>query len=57
VARIWQVPAQDVPAVAARFEVRTAWEHGAPRFAADDVEWCAQWAGPMSAARHDEPPS
>jgi hypothetical protein len=57
VARIWQVPVRDVPAVAARFEVRTAWEHGEPRFAADDVEWCAQWAGPMSAARHDEPPS
>ncbi len=57
VARIWQVPAQDVPAVAARYEVRTAREHGEPRFAADDVEWCAQWAGTMSAAQHDEPPS
>lgn len=57
VARIWQVPAQDVPAVAARFEVRTAREQGEPSFAVDDVEWCAQWAGPMSAVRHDEPPS
>jgi hypothetical protein len=57
VARIWQVPAEDVPAVAARYEVRTTWERGEPRFAADDVEWCAQWAGTMSAARHDEPPS
>ena len=57
VARIWQVPAQDVPAVAARYEVRTAREHGEPRFDTDDVEWCAQWAGTMSAARHDEPPS
>jgi hypothetical protein len=57
VARIWQVPAQDVPAVAARYEVRTAGEHGEPRFATDDVEWCAQWAGTMSAAQHNEPPS
>jgi hypothetical protein len=55
VARIWQVPAQDVPAVAARYEVRTAGKHGEPRFATDDVEWCAQWAGTMSAAQHDEP--
>lgn len=57
VARIWPVPAPDVPAVAARYEVRTAGEHGEPRFAADDVEWCAQWAGTMAAARPDEPPS
>jgi hypothetical protein len=57
VARIWQVPAQNVPMVGARYEVHTAGEHGEPRFAADDVEWCAQWAGTMSAARHDEPSS
>jgi hypothetical protein len=54
VARIWQVAAEDVPEVAGRYGVRTTRDKGEPRFAVDDVEWCAQWAGSMSAARHDE---
>jgi hypothetical protein len=55
VAPIWQVTADEVPAVAARYGVRTTWDSDEPRFAVDDVEWCAQWAGTMSAAQHDEP--
>jgi hypothetical protein len=54
VAPIWRVAPEDVPAVADRYGVRTAWDQGEPRFAVDDVEWCAQWAGSMSAALHDE---
>lgn len=54
-ARLWDVPEEDVVMLATRCEIRTTWVNGYPMFNADDVEWCTEPARTRAAHDRYEP--